>query len=142
MYRFLEAVAKDYMTRDVVTVSPETSLARLEDVLARHGFHAVPVVEGDRLVGLATTLDVLAAYRFTEAQQIPAYEDLARTPVAAIMTRAPVTAEPGTRLTRVLEALVERRTHSLPVVAGGRLVGIVSRGDVVRALRDAAAAAP
>jgi CBS domain-containing protein len=139
MHRFLEATVRDYMTPDVVAVSPDAPLARLEEILAERGFHGVPVVDGGVVVGIATALDVLEAYRFRPEHMVPAYDDLARTPVARIMTAPPVTVGPETPLTRVLETLLERRAHSLPVVAAGRLVGMISRGDLVRALGDAAA---
>jgi CBS domain-containing protein len=139
--RFLEARVADYMTRGVVSVEPDTPVGELERLFAEHDFNGLPVVEGGMLVGVVTKLDLLRVFAFTPAHMVPPYEELARTPARAIMTRAAVSFAPDVPLTRVLQTLVELRVKSFPVVEGGRLTGVITRGDVVRALNDARAAA-
>jgi CBS domain-containing protein len=70
---------------------------------------------------------------------VPAYDEIRRRPVRTVMTSQPLTVGPEAPLTRVLETLVATRVKSLPVIEAGRLVGIVAREDVLRALRRAAA---
>ena len=66
------------------------------------------------------------------------YDELMRRPVAEMMTEAVVHVGPTTYLTRVLELMVSHTTRSLPVLSfDQRLVGIISREDVMRALREA-----
>jgi CBS domain-containing protein len=139
MHRFLEARVADYMTRDVVTVSPETTLRELEERFVQCDFNGFPVVEGGKLVGVVTKFDALKVFVFTTRTVIPQYDELVRVPARAIMTRDVITFSPETPLTRVLQTLVDFRVKSFPVLEEGRLVGIIAREDVVRALRDAAA---
>ena len=137
MYGFLEARVKDYMTGTVVSVSPQTTVGELECQLAEHDFNGFPVVEGGKLCGMVTKFDVLRVFIFTTTTVVPRYEELAARTAGEIMTADPVTFTPETPLTRVLEKLVETRVKSFPVLEGERIVGMIAREDVVRALREA-----
>jgi CBS domain-containing protein len=69
---------------------------------------------------------------------LPRYNDLMRRTVAELMTSDFIHVRPDTKLTRVLHLMVEHRIRSLPVIEGeNRLVGIIAREDVVKALRAA-----
>jgi CBS domain-containing protein len=138
MYRFLESRVADYMTRAVVTVSPDTPVHELERRFAQHDFNGFPVVDGGALVGVVTKFDVLKAFIFTPQTVVPRYQELSRRRAAEIMSRDVLTFPPEAPLTRVLQTLVDSRVKSFPVVDNGRLIGIIAREDVVRALRDAA----
>jgi CBS domain-containing protein len=128
------------MTRDVVTVAPNTPLREVELLFEKHGFNGVPVVaSGGALLGMLTKLDVLRAFAFTTATVVPHYDEILRLPAERAMTRNPLSVDPGLPLTRLLEALIRTRHKSLPVVRDGRLIGIVSRKDVLGALRRTAA---
>ena len=140
MHEFLQYRVRHVMTTTLKTIEPSASLARAEAIFEQHDFNALPVVEpAGRLVGILTKLDLLAAFAFTPASIIPQYEDVMRSQVAAQMTRELVTVGPDFPLTRVLQELVETRNKSLPVLEGTRLVGVVAREDMLRALRRAAA---
>jgi CBS domain-containing protein len=140
MHEFLQYRVQHVMTSTLKTIEPGASLAQAEAIFDQHDFNALPVVEPDgRLVGILTKLDLLAAFAFTSASIIPQYEDVMRSQVADRMTRELVTVAPDLPLTRVLQELVATRNKSLPVLEGTRLVGIVAREDVLRALRRAAA---
>jgi CBS domain-containing protein len=137
MYRFLEFRVSDYMTRAVLTVSSGTPVHELERRFAQHDFNGFPVVDDGVLVGVVTKFDVLKAFVFTPQSVVPRYEELSQRPAAEIMSREVLTFPPEAPLTRVLQTLVDWRVKSFPVVDGDRLVGIIAREDVVRALRDA-----
>jgi CBS domain-containing protein len=140
MHEFLQYRVRHVMTTALKTIEPRASLAQAEAIFDQHDFNALPVVEPDgRLVGIFTKLDLLAAFAFTPASIIPQYEDVMSSQVAEQMTRELVTVGPDLPLTRVLQELVETRNKSLPVVDGTRLLGVVAREDVLRALRLAAA---
>lgn len=140
MHEFLQYRVQHVMTTTPLTVEPGASLAQAEAIFDQHDFNALPVVEPDgRLVGILTKLDLLTAFAFTPASIIPQYEDVMRSQVAERMTREPLTVTPDLPLTRVLQELVETRNKSFPVLDGVRLVGIIAREDVLRALRRAAA---
>lgn len=140
MHEFLEYRVRHVMTTTLETIEPRCSLGQAQAIFDQHDFNALPVVEPDgRLVGIFSKLDLLAAFAFTPTSIIPQYEDVMRSQVADQMTRELVTVAPDLPLTRVLQELVETRNKSLPVVDGTRLVGVVAREDVLRALRRAAA---
>jgi CBS domain-containing protein len=139
MYEFLDYVVSDAMTREPVSVAPSTNLARAEYLLERNGWNALPVVESGLLVGIVTSLDLLKAFRFTRDRLFPPYEQIMSAAVREIMHKEVETVEPRTPLPRALEKMVRTRNKSLPVADDGRLVGILSRQDVMRALRHAVA---
>jgi CBS domain-containing protein len=138
MYKFLDYRVLDAMTRDPTTVKPETSIREAEELLERHGWNALPVVEsGQRLAGIVTSLDLLKAFRFTEDHVFPPYEEIMSRTVRDVMSAKPVTVSPRTPLTRALEKMVRTRNKSLPVTMDGELLGILARDDVLKALRRA-----
>ncbi|MDX2205407.1 MAG: CBS domain-containing protein [Hyphomicrobiaceae bacterium] len=140
MYRFLECRVDQYMTRDVVVISPQATLRDLEALFAARDFNAVPVVENDGMVGVVTKFDFLKAFAFTTRQMVPHYDELMSTLVGQVMTRSVVDVEPEAPLTRVLQQMVDLRARSFPVrERDGRLAGIISREDIMRALADAVA---
>jgi len=78
------------------------------------------------------------AFAFTTGQVVPHYDELMQLPVAEMMTEAVVHVEPTAPLTRVLQLMVNLKSRSFLVIAPDRqLVGIISREDVIRALKEA-----
>ena len=142
MYRFLECTAAQYMTRSVITVTRQLTMRELEQLFEQHDFNSFPVVEDGNMVGIVTKFDFLRTFAFTTGQMLPRYDELMRRPVAEIMTEAVVHVEPAAPLTRVLQLMVNLKARSFPVVdAQGQLLGIISREDVMRALKEATRAA-
>jgi CBS domain-containing protein len=90
------------------------------------------------MVGLVTKLDFLKAFVFSTDSMVPHYDEIVARPARAVMTREPETVDSALPLTRVLEQMVATRLRSFPVVDGQRLVGMVSREDVMTAVRRAA----
>jgi CBS domain-containing protein len=139
MFEFLDFQVRDVMS-DPVCITPETSLADAERLLEERGFNAVPVVSSDgELLGIVSSLDVLGAFRFDDESTLPNYDAIMRRPVERIMTSTPLTVTPRAPLTRILEKMIATRNRSFPVLDDSRVVGVISRRDVMRALRQAAA---
>jgi CBS domain-containing protein len=138
MYEFLDYLVSDVMS-EPITVGPDATLAEVERILEQTGFNGLPVVDGGALVGFVTSLDLLAAFRFTPDAILPPYDEIMRRPVSSVMVKQPAVVQLGTRLTRVLEKLADTRNKSFPVVdpKTERLVGVVAREDVMQALRRA-----
>jgi CBS domain-containing protein len=138
MYRFLEGTADQYMTRTVTTVTRRTTMRELQALFERHDFNSFPVVEEGKMLGIVTKFDFLRAFAFTTGQMVPHYDELMRRAVGEMMTDAVVHVEPTAPLTRVLQLMVSLKSRSLPVVGADRqLLGIISREDVIRALKEA-----
>jgi len=142
----------DVMTRDVVTVTPETGVQEIARLLWSRGISGVPVVNATgALVGIVTELDLLVR---NANLHIPQYlrvldvmiplgnrhefeEELRRAlgaTAADVMTEDVITVEPDTDLADAATLMLDKDVDRLPVVANGRLVGIISRADFVRLL--------
>jgi CBS domain-containing protein len=133
---FIEQVAADHMTRDVRTVTRSLALRELGDLFEREDFNTFPVEENGQVMGVVSKFDHLACFVFTPAHMMPHYDDLMKRNVADIMTSEFIYVGPDTRLTRILQLMVDHRIRSIPVIGGDqRLAGIISREDVMRALR-------
>ena len=138
--------ARDLMSTPVITVTPEMSVKQAAVLLSSHGFTALPVVDDDDgLIGIITEADVVRGrfprdprYRHVYAQYIADTVDdfvpsVAAT-VGAVMT-TPVTAmDAGTDVVDLCTAMLDTSVRSMPIVEGCRVVGMVTRRDLVRAL--------
>jgi CBS domain-containing protein len=137
VYTFLDQVVADSMTRDVTVVSRGVTVRELGDRFEKDDFNAYPVVENARVVGLVSKFDFLACFVFTPAHMIPRYEDLMQRTVADIMTPDFIYVRGETKLTRVLQLMVDHRIRSMPVIEDDqRLAGMISREDVMTALEN------
>ena len=127
---------KDVMTKLALTVSRQLSLRELEHLFETYDFNGFPVVEDHRLIGIVTKFDFLKNFVFTPSTVFPHYDALMKRTVEEIMVKKVCTVHSTTPLTRVLQLMVESRDKSLPVIdEKNRLVGVISRGDIVRALK-------
>jgi CBS domain-containing protein len=111
---------------EVVTITPDTDVRHLLNVLAEHSIGAV-VVSGDgaSVDGIVSERDVVRAL----ADRGPA---ILSEPVSTICTADVLTVDPATQLEDLMRIMTERRVRHLPVVTDGALQGIVSIGDVVK----------
>ncbi|MEX0852893.1 MAG: CBS domain-containing protein [Bauldia sp.] len=113
--------------RDVRTTSSTASVAEAIDLLSRHRIGALVVVDGARrITGIVSERDIVHALARGGA-------DALATEVGSIMTRAVITCAEGETVNDVMTRMTRGRFRHLPVVAGGRLAGIISIGDVVKA---------
>jgi CBS domain-containing protein len=114
---------EDIMRRNAVTISPQETLAAAEALMLHEGTHQLPVVENGELVGIVSQRDLRAHSGYLE-----------RTKVDAAMTYSALTVAPTETALRAAQLLIERKFNALPVVEDGRLVGMVSRTDLLRLL--------
>jgi CBS domain-containing protein len=133
---FLEQVVADYMTRDVKTVARNVTLRELGDSFEKSDFNTYPVEENAQVVGVVSKFDHLSCFVFTPSHMMPRYDDLMKRTVGDIMTAEFIYVATDTKLTRVLQLMVDHRIRSMPVIDDDhRLSGVISRQDVIRALR-------
>jgi CBS domain-containing protein len=115
--------AKDIMTTRVVTVKPSTPIADAARLLVRRKISGVPVVDEKdktKVVGILTEADLLAAPSGAKT-------------VAEVMRKRVISVAPDTSVDDIAATFVKRKIKRVPVLDGGKLVGIVSRIDVLRA---------
>ncbi len=111
---------------DVISVTPDRTVAEAARVLASRRIGAVLVMEGERIAGVLSERDIVRGLG-TEGTRILDW------PVSRLMTRDVITARPDDRLVELMALMTERRFRHLPVLdEQGRLLGIVSIGDIVK----------
>ncbi len=121
----LQAHIRTVMHGQLVTVGPETPLIDVAREIAAHGIGAVPVVdEGQRLLGLVSTSDVVALLREGGA--------LERTTARDAMTAEPPAIDEFATAEEAIEVLRDALIRHLPVTREGRLVGLVTASDLIR----------
>ena len=136
MYGFVGRAVKQFMTQNVVSVTRQT-IRDLAVLFETHDFNAFPVVEDGKLCGIISKFDFLRTFAFTTSQVVPHYNELMDRPAAEVMTEAVVHVDPTSPLTRILQLMVSLKTRSFPVMsADGQLEGMISREDVMRALKE------
>jgi CBS domain-containing protein len=138
---------QDVMTADVITVGPEVSVHKAARLMSDHGVSGLPVVDTDgRVIGIVTEGDLIAGQAAPRARRwwqrffadpdalARDYRKAAGTTVGDVMTVAVVTVSPDLRIDAAARILYDRGLRRAPVVRHGRLVGILARGDLVKAL--------
>ncbi|MET4632024.1 putative transcriptional regulator [Bradyrhizobium sp. I1.8.5] len=139
MYKFLEQTVDGYMTRNVRMVKRDLDLLELSDMFERDDFNSYPVEDDGQVVGIVTKFDILKCFAFTPSQMLPRYHDLMSRKVGDVMTPEFIYVSPDTKLTRVLQIMVEHRIRSVIVLnSRQKPVGIIAREDVIAALKATA----
>lgn len=135
--------AKDVMTSPVVTVRSRTPTKDAAQLLVTRGFTALPVVDDDdRLLGIVTEADLLPD-RFAPDPRTLIHDKrpaAAAVPAAAVdelMVTDVVTADPDTHITGLSKLMLDRHVRAIPIVDDGRVLGIVTRRDLLRTLARA-----
>jgi len=114
------------MTKEPITVDPDDLLIRASHKMQAGGFRRLPVVSAGRLVGIVSERDLREHRGYFE-----------HTKINGVMTENPVTVTPATTLEEAAQTLVERQIGGLPVVENGRLIGIITTSDILKAFLDA-----
>jgi CBS domain-containing protein len=140
------------MTKDPVTVERDLTVTDAARMMVEHRIGALPVLEGDRLVGLVTEgdlimrdvkvefptylhlLDGFIMYPPATARFESELKKAVGATVEDVMTPDPVTVQADTAVSDAATLMVERDVSRLPVLDGDRLVGIISKSDIVRSL--------
>lgn len=127
---------REVMTRSVITISGDTPLKEAAVVMGRNRISGLPVMDGDELVGIITESDFVSRLAEDGGGLLDALLGRKQTEiggsVAEAMTRQPLTVAPDESVSAAARIMSEHRVKRLPVVDGsGRLVGIVSRADLM-----------
>ncbi|HRE44995.1 MAG TPA: HPP family protein [Terricaulis sp.] len=144
-HRVSPQTAEHIMSRDLVTVAPETPLQDIVSMFILHGFTSLPVVDtDDRFVGVIFQLHLIASIQPREASSpqgsLGVLQALGWAPkqrplyAADIMGAAPLSAKPDTLIAALLPQLAENGVDAVPILDGQRIVGIVTQTDLIAAL--------
>jgi CBS domain-containing protein len=118
-------IASDIMTRKVYTIHPEASAQEAAQLLSQHRISGVPVVNADnKIIGMVTEADIISKLRREGLR------------VSDIMSNEVISVVEDTPVGEIAMLLTERKIKRVPVIAGEKLVGIVSRGDIVHAVAE------
>lgn len=118
-------IVRERMTMDPVTVSPDDTLAAAQAKMDGGGFRQLPVITGDKIIGIITDRDVRQHGR-----------QMRITKVSEVMTGDVLTVTPRTPLEEAARILLKHKIGGLPVVAGEKLVGIITITDLLQAFVD------
>jgi CBS domain-containing protein len=122
-------VVRDYMDVEVATVAPDMDILAAIDFLIAHHVTGAPVIDAERrVVGILTERDCLQLLAAGHAGEV------AKGTVADFMTRSPVTLTPNTNIYYAAGVFLSHSFRRLPIVEDGRLVGAITRFDLVRAV--------
>jgi CBS domain-containing protein len=120
---------KDAMTSEVKTASPSQPLTDVARLMKQEDVGSVPVVDGDRLVGVVTDRDIVV-------RGIADGSDPHAIKAGDIASRDVVTVRPDDDLDEVLRLMAQHQVRRLPVVDDGRLVGVVAQADVAQEAKE------
>ncbi len=141
--------ARDIMTKDVITISPDTTVEEAARVLSENQISGVPVVKDNRLVGIVSERDIIMKDKklsfpdyinilggIIYLGNLKKFEDEFKkylsVTVEGLMTTDPKTVGPDATVEEIATLMVEKEINRLPVVDEGHLVGIITRADLVR----------
>jgi CBS-domain-containing membrane protein len=143
--------ARDIMTKEVITATPETSMTEVATLLDKHRISGVPVLDAaGQVAGVITQSDLVDRARDLELPpaislfdvhlflETPGHfkkrlEKMLGTTVGDVMTPNPQTVSPETGVARVAALMAKKGVHTIPVVEGGKLVGVIGKIDLIRA---------
>lgn len=125
------------MSGNVRTVSPNQSLAEVRELMEKYNIRHLPVVTGQKLVGIISRTDIMrASWGVSRQEERENREMLQGISVAEAMSPEPLTITPHTLIREAAETLAELDLSALPVVEDTELVGIVTTTDLIRFLLE------
>ena len=128
----------EIMTREVITLRPESNLREAIGIIQKFRIRHIPVVDEGKLAGIVTDRDIKRATPSIHGgvTQEDYERVLNETKLFQVMTRDPMTVSPASPVKDVAKLLVDKKYGALPVVSDGVLVGIISDIDLLRVLYD------
>lgn len=141
--------ANDIMTKEVITVDPETSVEEAAELMSQYNVSGLPVLENGKLIGIVTEKDLIVK---DKKLHFPEYINLIggiiylesykkfkeefkkyiAVKVKDLMTKHVETINPDTSVSEIADLMSKEEVNRLPVLDGDELVGIVTRGDLIK----------
>ncbi|NIO05172.1 MAG: CBS domain-containing protein [Proteobacteria bacterium] len=130
---------QDFMNKDVIACTPNEKLTTILNKLRLFRISGMPVSEGRVIKGIISEKDILKKIQgmtndlCTNLEEAQNQTELV---VADVMTRDVVTVTPAENIDTVVNLMMKRKINRIPVVVDGKIVGIVTRGDIISALAE------
>ncbi|NLI73601.1 MAG: CBS domain-containing protein [Euryarchaeota archaeon] len=122
------------MSRNVVTIRPDATLKEAHELFQKYDYNAFPVVKDGSIIGIITKFDILRAFSVGTRFRVSSFWDTLSENVSDVMRTAIVSVTPDDELQTVVDYMVEFELRSLPVVEGDKVVGMISRDDLMQHL--------
>ena len=125
--------AKDIMTRDVLTVAKDETLADVAGLMINKRISGFPVLEDDKIIGIITANDLFLVMDMIKTGEIPENNCQSCSPkVSFAMSTEAITVSPETNLDEIIALMKYRNIHTLPITSHDKLVGVIGRRDVFK----------
>ena len=124
------------MVRYLITVKPTTTLDKVNDIFSQHDFHHLPVVDGERLVGIISRSDIDRVSHcvdlfHTKANELYNQKLFKSLLAEEVMTKKATVLSPNDTISHAAALFAQNKFHALPVVLEGKLVGLVTTFDLL-----------
>lgn len=146
-------IASDFMTKNVITCNENQTVEEAATLMAEKGISVIPIVDGSgNLAGIITESDFITknqsvphamanlrslfgkSFNSTDVEQI--YKESKGKKLSEVMTKSPKTVAPDATLDEVVKFMGEKNIKRIPVVDGGKVVGIITRTNVIKAFNQ------
>lgn len=118
--------AADVMIKDVTTIGYDEKIALADLVMTRSSIGGLPVVDGEKLVGIITQRDIMLARNY----------DIGGLRAEDLMNKTPIIISPDASLKEILKVLLDKKIERLPVVENGKLLGLIVHGQILKTVYD------
>ncbi|MEJ2636604.1 MAG: CBS domain-containing protein, partial [Calditrichia bacterium] len=127
-----------WMTKEVITVGPDTPIHQIYNIFQKNDIHRVPVMSGEKLVGIVSDRDVRTALPLFSDKVLPENisEALERKKASDVMTHEVITIGPLDTIEKAALLMLNNKFGALPVLNNGQLSGIITEHDIFEALLE------
>jgi len=134
MRQIIEKKIEEVMTKDVITVTKDTTLRELRDLFEKYDFNVFPVMENGEIIGVVTKLSFLKIFSFDPERLIPDLKSIYAKNAGDIMSRRIIALCSGDSIQKAAQKMMNNRVRSILVTDKPKkiLKGIITRGDIMK----------
>src|SRR4030066_814270 len=134
MRQIIEKKIEDVMTKDVITVTKDTSLREVRDLFEKYDFNVFPVLENGEIIGVVTKLNFLKIFSFDAERLIPDLKSIFAKNAGDIMSRRIIAICSGDSIQKAAQKMMNNRVRAILVTDKSKkiLKGIITRGDIMK----------
>ena len=126
---------KDIMSSPVYVIAPDETISHARNLMLKHKIGALVVVDNDKMIGIVTKSDM--GKRMAQAEPMWRRRPIDKVPINLVMTESPITIYPEASIKQAVDLMLENSINNIPVTKNS-VVGIVTRGDIVKYISEQA----